>query len=103
MLRVKLTRDSVCMGDDCDAPHFLELELSNDSNIQNLVDAVDAKSYLAKVAGLGHLWLLLVNDKQVVALKGNSMKVRENGDVCLSLLAVDGTLNVHFKYLSSRT
>ncbi|HCG8602286.1 TPA: hypothetical protein NJ594_004414 [Vibrio parahaemolyticus] len=71
MLRVKLTRDSVCMGDDSDAPHFLQLELLETSTIQDLVDAIDARSYLAKVTGFDHQWILLANNEEVSRLKGN--------------------------------
>ena len=103
MLRVKLTRDSVCMGDDSDAPHFLQLELPETSTIQDLVDAVDAHSYLAKVSGFDHQWILLVNNEEVSRLKGNDFGVPENGEVRLSSLVVNEALKVHFKYSSSRT
>ncbi len=103
MLRVKLTRDSVCMGDDSDAPHFLQLELPETSTIQDLVDAIDAHSYLAKVAGFDHQWILLANNEEASRFKGNDFEVPENDAVSLSSLAVKGVLKVHFKYSSSRT
>ncbi|EPN4993034.1 hypothetical protein ACT0L1_004376, partial [Vibrio vulnificus] len=103
MLRVKLTRDSVCMGDDSGAPHFLQLELLEISTIQDLVDAIDACSYLAKVAAFDHQWILLANNEEASRLKGNDFEVLENGEVSLSSLAVNGVLKIHFKYLSSRT
>lgn len=103
MLRVKLTRDSVCMGDDSDAPHFLQLELPETSTIQDLVDAIDARSYLAKVAGFDHQWILLANNEEVSRLKGNDFEVPDNGEVSLSSLVVNEVLKVHFKYSSSRT
>ncbi|MCR9608459.1 hypothetical protein [Vibrio antiquarius] len=103
MLRVKLTRDSVCMGDDCDAPHFLKLELPETSTIQTLVDTIDARSYLAKVVGFDHQWVLLANNAEAARLKGNDLEVPEKGAVSLSSLALNGVLKVHFKYSSSRT
>ncbi|MGL0936324.1 hypothetical protein ABMX80_23445 [Vibrio vulnificus] len=103
MFRVKLTRDSVCMGDDCDAPHFLKLELPETSTIQDLVDAIDARSYLAKVVSWEHHWILLANNEEVARLKGNDFEIPENSAVSLSSLALNGVLKVHFKYSSSRT
>ncbi|WP_407332927.1 hypothetical protein [Enterovibrio sp. 27052020O] len=103
MLRVELTRDSVCMGDDCDAPHFLKLELPETSTIQSLVDAIDARSYLAKVGGFEHQWILLANNEEAVRLKDNDLENPVKGAVSLPSLALNGVLKVHFKYLSSRT
>ncbi|EKO3918459.1 hypothetical protein KW530_21385 [Vibrio fluvialis] len=91
------------MGDDSDSPHFLQLELPETSTIQDLVDAIDARSYLAKVAGIGHHWILLANNEEASRLKGNDFEVPENGEVSLYSLAVNGVLKVHFNYSSSRT
>ena len=91
------------MGDDSDAPHFLQLELPEISTIQDLVDAIAARSYLAKVAGFDHQWILLANNEEASRLKGNDFEVLENGEVSLSSLALYGALKVHFKYSSSRT
>jgi hypothetical protein len=91
------------MGDDSDAPHFLQLELPETSTIQDLVDAIAARSYLAKVAGFDHQWILLANNEEASRLKGNDFEVLENGEVSLSCLALNGALKVHFKYSSSRT
>ena len=37
MKKIKLTRDSVAMGDDVDAPHLLEIEIQSDWTILDIL------------------------------------------------------------------
>lgn len=91
------------MGDDSDTPHFLQLELPETLTIQDLVDAIHTRSYLAKVAGFDHQLILLANNEEASRFKGNNFEVPEDVEASLSSLAVYGVLKVHFKYSSSRT
>nr|WP_086939397.1 hypothetical protein [Thaumasiovibrio occultus] len=101
MLKIKLTRDSVSMGDDCAAPHALNMALPVAATLQQLADAIASRAYLARVAGCDHSWLLLVNGQQVATLRANRMTVAENGGARLIDLALNGVVRVHFQYISS--
>ena len=67
-IRVIFTRDSVCAGDDCDAPHEKTV------SIQSFVDpealAREASSgYLPSVAGVGHSWICILNGIKLAEIK----------------------------------
>jgi len=66
----RLTRDSVCMADDVDAPHekFVELPSAIDPMILALKAA---NEYLPKVSGNNHIWTCLLNSKPIATLHGN--------------------------------
>ena len=51
-------RDSVCAGDDCDAPH--ETVLSDDANdsLRRVQDRLLAAHYLASISGGNATWIL---------------------------------------------
>jgi hypothetical protein len=60
---VVLTRDSVCAGDDGDAPH--EKTITTHSFTDPVVLARETSSgYLPSVAGIGHSWICVLNEIQ---------------------------------------
>ena len=50
-------RDSVCMGDDCDAPHALVLPIAGGESVRDIV-RMFGTSYLASIAGGQATWIL---------------------------------------------
>ena len=50
-------RDSVCAGDDCDAPHELKLAVQ-DETLRDVVSELLRKGYLASIAGGKATWIL---------------------------------------------
>jgi hypothetical protein len=77
-ITIVLTRDSVCAGDDCDAPH--ETTITIHSFLDSEALAREASSgYLPSVAGIGHSWTCLLNDMKVAEIDRNGIKplVRE--------------------------
>src|SRR5262249_7279956 len=50
-------RDSVCAGDDCDAPHELKLSVG-DNTLRDVVRELLGKGYLASIAGGRATWIL---------------------------------------------
>lgn len=66
-LEVTLTRDSVCMGDDCDAPHQATVEVPSSVDPGPFVRAV-ASGYLPSVAGMGHSWICQLNGKPIAEI-----------------------------------
>jgi hypothetical protein len=66
-IAVILTRDSVCAGDDCDAPH--EKTIRTHSFTDPVVLARETSSgYLPSVAGIGHSWICVLNKIQIAEI-----------------------------------
>ncbi len=56
-LRVKIDRDSVCAGDDCDR-HRLCVWMSKDSTYDDLVNKIKRKRFFPGVYGNDEIWVL---------------------------------------------
>lgn len=59
-IHVVLTRDSVCAGDDCDAPHEKTIEVHSFVDPEAFAREVSS-NYLPSVAGIGHSWTCVLN------------------------------------------
>lgn len=91
---VTLTRDSVCAGDDCDAPH--EKKITMHSFVDPIAFAQHASSgYLASVDGVGHSWVCLLNNTPIAEIthKGINALKRET--------VLEENNKVHFRYKSA--
>ena len=78
-ISVVLTRDSVCAGDDCDAPHEKTVEVY--SFIDPAAFAREVSSgYLPSIAGAGHSWTCVLNGVRTaeVTISGIKALVRES-------------------------
>src|SRR5512138_573056 len=77
-IQVVLTRDSVCAGDDCDAPHEKTVD------VLSLVDPAEfanevSSGYLPSVAGVGHSWTCELNGVKIAEIAHSGIRglVRE--------------------------
>ena len=71
---VVLTRDSVCAGDDCDAPHEKTVEIY--SFVDPEVFAREVSSgYLPSVAGVGHTWTCELNGVKIAEIGHSGIRV----------------------------
>jgi hypothetical protein len=91
---VVMTRDSVCAGDDCDAPHEKALETYSLLDPAAFAEAISS-GYLPLVAGSGHSWTCLLNGTKIAEIsnKGVRALVRET--------PFEESNRVHFKYHAS--
>jgi hypothetical protein len=64
MIRIKLTRDSVCAGDDIDAPHERIVEVYSFTDTHSFVNQF-ATGYLPSVNGYGHSWTAYLNGNPI--------------------------------------
>lgn len=89
-----ITRDSVCAGDDADAPHrtFRYIEAVQDP--VTLARELSA-GYLASVAGAGHSWTCVLNGVRIATIAVSDIRPL----VARCTLADDNT--VHFIYHSA--
>lgn len=100
---IKVGRDSVCMGDDCDAPHSYSSSASNNSTLSEVFEHLERKRYLASVAGKNHSWEAIIENNSVAFFKGNN-QVPEYSAVLsnkISLYAKNSILEIWFKYNSA--
>jgi hypothetical protein len=78
-IQVFLTRQSVCAGDDCNAPHEKMVEIY--SFVHPEVFAREVSSgYLPPVAGVGHSWTCELNGVKIAEISHSGIRalVRES-------------------------
>ncbi|MFM8290320.1 MAG: hypothetical protein ACKOC4_01305 [Planctomycetia bacterium] len=72
-IRVALTRDSVCAGDDWSGPHDTVVEAH--SFLDPDVFARELSSgYLPSVAGFGHKWICVLNGKAIAEITTSGIR-----------------------------
>ncbi|WP_133154854.1 hypothetical protein [Enterovibrio norvegicus] len=99
---VAVERDSVCMGDDVNAPHRYRFKLRSDADFNEVFAHLASKSYLAQVAGDSHFWEVFV-DKTRLAIFLRNNKSPEPSNLLSHNIANytnDGCLNLTFRYRS---
>ena len=86
-MKIIVERESVCMGDDCLAPHARTYILSDDATYMDLFECVKKDNYLPSVHGNNVVWVLTnehydcifsyftATDKFSVGLSEKSLKV----------------------------
>lgn len=78
-IHVVLTRDSVCAGDDCDAPHEKSVEVYSFVEPETFTREVSS-GYLPSIAGVGHSWTCELNGVKIAKIESIGIRplVREN-------------------------
>ena len=104
-MKVHLTRDSVAMGDDSDAPHADARELPAAMPVREAVASIVGSGYLARIAGGRASWILTSTGSSiaVVAQQWKEPRLVSPADPPLASLAgEDGAVHWHFRYLVQR-
>ncbi|WP_438490117.1 hypothetical protein [Streptomyces sp. S186] len=104
-MKVHLTRDSVAMGDDVDAPHEDTRDLPAEMSVREAVAFVVRSGYLAPIAGGKASWVLTsaCASIAVVAQQWKEPRIITPGDCSLASLATDdGVIEWHFRYLAQQ-
>jgi hypothetical protein len=102
---VIVERDSVCMGDDIDAPHSYSFKIASTATLKDMFSHLADRHYLASVAGLNHSWHASVGGQRVATIMGNN-QYPEPADLlgeCIARYAKNGNIDVRFTYNSSTT
>lgn len=82
------TRDSVCAGDDGDAPHEVSVKL--DAELVDIPAFVrkESEGYLPSVDGVGHSWTAWLNGENVATITADDiiplrdiLKTRDQNDL----------------------
>ncbi len=100
---IKVERDSVCMGDDCDAPHLYSFKISNNSALIEVFEHLERKRYLASVAGKNHSWEAVIENRSVAFFMGNNQLPEPSAVLSnkIFLYAKNSILEIWFKYNSA--
>ncbi len=93
-LSVALTRDSVCAGDDIDAPHEKTITIRSFTDPKTFAREA-AAGYLPNVAGHGHVWVCVLNDQEVAEIRNDGVQSK----VTEAKFSEENL--VHFKYVSA--
>ncbi|KQV14837.1 MULTISPECIES: hypothetical protein [unclassified Kitasatospora] len=106
-MKLQLTRDSVAMGDDADAPHEEERDVAADLTIRAAIEAVLADRYLASIHGGRATWAAQAEGGTPLAVVaqqwGQQARLLTAGQGGLATLAgADGSVRLHFAYYTQR-
>jgi len=102
---IKVERDSVCMGDDVDAPHSYSFKLPLNAKLSDIFKHLAGKRYLASVAGRSHSWEAIIGKKSLAKFLANNQEPEASASLSaqVSKYEKDGVLHVRFKYNSATT
>jgi hypothetical protein len=90
-IAVTLTRDSVSLGDDYDAPHEVKTQLHCVPEPLAFVNAA-ALGYLPSVAGERYKWVCTLNGKKIVEIRASGARA------LVADMALTRKNSVHFIY-----
>ena len=90
-----LTRDSVCMGDDVNAPHTKILSLSNYKISEHSIGEI-CLNYLPNVAGVGHSWECHINNILIAIIRVEKI------EIITDEIFLNENNEMFFKYNSSK-
>lgn len=68
VLVLSVERDSVCAGDDCDAPHSKQFAFDQNVSLTEVVSSIVNSGYLAFVAGGNATWVFQVGEKRIAVI-----------------------------------
>lgn len=94
-VKIKLTRDAVCMGDDAE-DHVISIRTVNDSDTKLFIIDI-AQNYLPHIAGFGHIWDCILNGQKIAIIDGNCVKITP----LIDTLTFCENNALHFKYHSA--
>ena len=90
-----LTRDSVSMGDDVNAPHTEILSLSNYKISEHSIGEI-CLNYLPNVAGVGHSWECHINNILIAIIRVEKI------EIITDEIFLNENNEMFFKYNSSK-
>ena len=98
-MKILLTRESVAMGDDADAPHHCEMTSADDVSLPVIIKAILQSKYLASIAGGQATWTVMSSIPiAIVAQQWAEPKMLMPVPSLSSLNFSSNTLSIHFAY-----
>lgn len=104
-IEIQVTRDSVSMGDDVEAPHYYSFNAEASSSLSAIFSHLNRKNYLASVAGNNHSWSVIINSEVVATFFGNNQipVPSDSLNLAISSLSNQNRLIIRFNYKSAAT
>jgi len=103
-LSVVLRRDSVCAGDDIDAPHEEKIVMPSTATLAQLFLELEKIKYLPSIAGKNESWEAYINQKLICRFGKNidHPTFVVNEDITLSKFSsTNSEISVQLRYFSS--
>jgi hypothetical protein len=98
-MRILLTRESVAMGDDTDAPHHYEMTSDDNASLPAIIKAAIQANYLASIGGGKATWIVTSRIPiAVVAQQWTEPKILTPMPLLSRLDFLDNVLSMHFNY-----
>ena len=98
MANFEVTRDSVCMGDDADAPHHAEFSLETTLPLKELIITILDNYRLASVASPIVYWICKINNVHVATIIVTDSSYRQIDFEENFIIELSSMNQVHFKY-----
>lgn len=102
---ISLTRSSVSMGDDVDAPHKMELNINESEKLSDLIEKIKECDYLASISGGRATWILYLGDTAlaVVAQQWRRAKYLTKDSITMDeLFNSNKKAAISFRYLAQK-
>ena len=93
-IQIRLTRQSVSIGDDVDDHTRIINIIPQHSTTETIMSI--AKEYLASIDGYGHSWTCILNGEKCAIIEGNCANIKSVSDTSFSR-----TNELHFDYQSA--
>ena len=98
-MKILLTRESVAMSDDADAPHHHEMTLTDNTSLTAIIKAILQSNYLACISGGKATWTVVSRIPiAVVAQQWAEPQMLIPVPSLSSLNCSNNVLSVHFNY-----
>ncbi|WP_125921743.1 hypothetical protein [Hymenobacter lapidarius] len=98
-MKILLTRESVAMGDDADAPHHREILVADDADLSAIINVILQSNYLASIAGGRATWTVVSRIPiAIVAQQWAEPKMMAPIPSLSSLNFSNNALSLHFDY-----
>jgi hypothetical protein len=102
-MNVLLTRDSVAMSDDFDAPHNFLFNVDDNASVASVIQTVCNSRYLAAISGGKATWAAVSKiTLAVLAQQWRSPKLLLPVPPITTLDFADNVLSLHFRYYTQQ-
>ncbi|MES3024835.1 MAG: hypothetical protein V4857_24965 [Pseudomonadota bacterium] len=99
--KLVIWRDSVSAGDDCDAPHALQLDLGGNETLQEIIDRLVSANYLASISGGRATWIFEAGSRPLAVIAQQWPQARALVDAAqgyAQFVDARGECHFNFKY-----
>ena len=106
-IRIKITRESICMEDERYSPHNAVIGIDSKSSIKDYIDILIEK-YCPKIRGKNIIWVLSYNKRHLAVFNGTTGRINLIDDRMINMtikdiLKSDGEPSMYLYYISENS